>query len=42
VIDFQGERTVDGLSKFIDSNGKDAGKVFEEVCFQRFVYLNFK
>jgi len=34
VIDYQGERTVDGLSKFIDSNGKDAGKLSEETAEQ--------
>jgi len=34
VIDYQGERTVDGLSKFIDSNGKEAGKVSEETAEQ--------
>lgn len=33
VIDFQGERTVEALSKFVDSNGKEAGQVPEEVCF---------
>ncbi len=38
VIDYQGERTVAGLSKFIDSNGKEAGKAPEEVYFLR----NFK
>lgn len=31
VIDYQGERTLEGLSKFIDSNGKEAGKISEEV-----------
>jgi hypothetical protein len=31
VIDYQGERTLDGLSKFVDSNGKEAGKLSEEV-----------
>jgi protein disulfide-isomerase A1 len=34
VIDYQGERTVDGLSKFIDSNGKEAGKLSEETAEQ--------
>jgi len=33
VIDYQGERTIDALSKFIDSNGKEAGKLSEEVDF---------
>jgi hypothetical protein len=31
VIDYQGERTLEGLTKFIDSNGKEAGKLPEEV-----------
>jgi len=34
VIDYQGERTVDALSKFIDSNGKEAGKLPEETAEQ--------
>ena len=33
VIDYQGERTLEGLSKFVDSNGKEAGKIPEEVSF---------
>ena len=37
VIDFHGERTVEALSKFIDSNGKEAGDIPEEVCF--FVFI---
>jgi len=34
VIDYQGERTLDGLAKFVDSNGKEAGKVPEETAEQ--------
>jgi protein disulfide-isomerase A1 len=34
VIDYQGERTLDGLSKFVDSNGKEAGKLSEETAEQ--------
>jgi len=34
VIDYQGERTVDALMKFIDSNGKEAGKMPEETVEQ--------
>jgi protein disulfide-isomerase A1 len=42
VVDYQGERTVDGLSKFIDSNGKEAGKLSEEVYFrQKIIHLNY-
>lgn len=33
VIDYQGERTLEALSKFVDSNGKEAGKISEEVNF---------
>ncbi len=36
VIDYQGERTLDGLSKFVDSNGKEAGKLSEEVNFRKY------
>ncbi|CAF0731494.1 unnamed protein product [Didymodactylos carnosus] len=32
VIDYNGERTVDGFSKFIDSNGKDGGKVSDKTA----------
>jgi len=32
VIDYQGERTLEGLSKFVDSNGKEAGKIPEETA----------
>jgi len=31
-IDFQGERTVEALSKFIESNGQEAGKTPEETA----------
>jgi protein disulfide-isomerase A1 len=34
VIDYQGERTVEALSKFIDSNGKEAGRLSEETAEQ--------
>jgi protein disulfide-isomerase A1 len=34
VIDYQGERTLEGLTKFIDSNGKEAGKLPEETAEQ--------
>jgi len=34
VIDYQGERTLDALSKFVDSNGKEAGKAAEETAEQ--------
>ncbi len=27
VVDYFGERTVEGFSKFIDSNGQDNGKI---------------
>jgi protein disulfide-isomerase A1 len=37
VIDYQGERTVDALSKFIDSDGKEGARIKEEVCKQVFV-----
>ncbi|CAF5218979.1 unnamed protein product, partial [Rotaria magnacalcarata] len=30
VIDYQGERTLEGLSKFVESNGKEAGNIPEE------------
>ena len=40
VIDYQGERTVDGLSKFIDSNGKEAGKLSEEVNYYLFFFCD--
>lgn len=39
VIDYQGERTMEGLSKFVDSNGKEAGNIPEEVCFHIKQYL---
>ncbi|CAF2821435.1 unnamed protein product [Rotaria sp. Silwood2] len=32
VIDYQGERTVESLTKFIDSNGKEAGHIPEETA----------
>ena len=31
VIDYQGERTLEALTKFVDSNGKEAGRMPEEV-----------
>lgn len=34
VVDFQGERTLEGLSKFVDSNGRDAGRLAEETAEQ--------
>jgi protein disulfide-isomerase A1 len=34
VVDYQGERTLDALSKFVDSNGKEAGKLSEETSEQ--------
>ncbi|CAF1403034.1 unnamed protein product [Adineta ricciae] len=34
VIDYQGERTLEALSKFIDSNGQEAGKIPEETAEQ--------
>jgi len=34
VIDYQGERTLEALTRFIDSNGKDAGKMPEETAEQ--------
>lgn len=40
VIEYQGERTLEALSKFIDSNGKEAGKLAEEVSF--FLSLIFR
>ncbi|CAF0827852.1 unnamed protein product [Rotaria sordida] len=32
VIDYQGERTVESLTKFVDSNGKEAGHIPEETA----------
>ena len=34
VIDYQGERTLESLSKFVDSNGKEAGHIPEEMAEQ--------
>ncbi|UJR21095.1 hypothetical protein I4U23_024195 [Adineta vaga] len=34
VIDYQGERTLEALAKFVDSNGKEAGKIPEETAEQ--------
>jgi len=34
VIDYQGERTLEGLTKFVDSDGKEAGRVPEETAEQ--------
>jgi len=35
-IDFQGERTLEALAKFVDSNGAEAGRLAEEVSFDYF------
>jgi len=32
VIDFFGERTLEGMGKFIDTNGKEGGKMTEETA----------
>jgi len=32
IIDFFGERTLEGMGKFIDSNGKEGGKMTEETA----------
>lgn len=32
VIDYQGERTIEALSKFVDSNGKEGGQIPEETA----------
>ena len=37
-IDYQGERTLDGLSKFIDSEGKEGAKIKEEVSDESFAW----
>ncbi|CAF1081329.1 unnamed protein product [Adineta steineri] len=34
VIDYHGERTLEGLTKFVDSNGKEAGKIPDEMSEQ--------
>lgn len=33
-IDFQGERTLEALSKFVDTNGQEAGRLAEETAEQ--------
>jgi protein disulfide-isomerase A1 len=34
VIDYQGERTLEALAKFVESNGKEAGNIPEETAEQ--------